>query len=313
MQAKKLVSVVLPVYNGAAFVEQAICSIQEQTYPNWELIILDDGSQDASLAVCQSLATNDARLHVFSNPKNLGLAPTMNRLMQFASGEYIAVQEQDDVSSPDRLASEVDLLERMSAVGLVSGIAEWINDCGEVFALFPGILQRGEQYPQTQVEMVRYLYTEQCKVVNAGCMFRRAVLDFSPEPFDEEARMSIDWQFFIHVAHHWKIYGLPQVVVRMQRGTKHDHLTAKKKLQFEQAHRCIRKVYQAYHKNDASPINLKLYYRAMSTQYMLEGRSYSRFKGLLKLFQALLYDPSNRRAWSSIFEISSRGLAKLTN
>src|SRR5688500_9557039 len=123
MREEKLVSVLMPVYNGASYLENAICSIQAQTYLNWELLILDDGSQDTSLAICQALAENDQRLHVFSHYRNLGLAATMNHLVQMANGDYLAIQEQDDVSLSHRLLSEVALLNLMPEVGLVSGIA----------------------------------------------------------------------------------------------------------------------------------------------------------------------------------------------
>jgi hypothetical protein len=199
----------------------------------------------------------------------------------------------------------------MPEVGLVSGIAEWVNDEGVVFAHFPGMLERGEQYPQSLPEMVRFLYVEQCKVVNAGCMFRRSVLSDSPEPFDKDARMSIDWQFFLHLAHRWKFYGLHQVVVRMYRGVRQDHLTARKDLQFQEARRCIRKVYEMYGEDGSSPIDLTLYRHAMSTQLVLEGRSTSRFRGMLKLIQAIAFHPQNKKAWNSLHEIFMRGLSKL--
>lgn len=312
MVGMQQVSVLLPVYNGASFVEKAIRSIQSQTYVNWELIILDDGSQDGSLAICREMAREDPRLRVLSNIQNLGLAPAMNRLVLEAGGQYLAIQEQDDVSLPDRLAAEVALLEKKQDVGLVSGIAEWLDHTGEVSAHFPGILFRGEQYPQNYSDMVRFLYIEQCKVVNAGCMFRRSVLDSLTSPvFDNDARMSIDWQFFMHVAHHWKIWGLNQVVVRMNRGTAHNHLTAQKQLQYREARRCIHKIHQIYSRDANSPINYPLYRRAMSTQLVLEGRSIWRFRGMLYFILAIIYAPANSQAWASIIELVSRGISKI--
>ena len=133
MNNKPLVSVVLPVYNGEAFVLDAVRSIQEQTFQDWELIIVDDGSRDRSLEICQNCASQDPRLRIYANPANLGLAKTMNKLVRLARGKYIAIQEQDDMSLPERLQLEVELLDSRPEVGLASGVAAWINDKGEIF------------------------------------------------------------------------------------------------------------------------------------------------------------------------------------
>lgn len=309
MQPK--VSVLLPVYNGSEKVADAVSSIQSQSWSDWELIILDDASQDDSLEVCHRLAESDKRIRVYRNPVNRGLAFSMNSLVGLSRGEYIAVQEQDDVSCPDRLTWEVTILNDQPEIGVVSGIASWLDDHDKEFALFPGILKRGDQYPQKNADMVRFLYVDQCKVVNAGCMFRRSVVAGNPAPFDEGAQMSIDWQFFIHAAHKWKIWGLHNVVVRMSRGEKHQHLTAKKALQFIEAQRCIRRIYNIYRFDEVSPINYLLFRRAMSAEMVLEGRYFGRIKGVHCLFVALMYDPFNRNAWKSLRETFMRGFEGL--
>jgi glycosyltransferase involved in cell wall biosynthesis len=298
--------VVLPVYNGAAFVEQAVRSIVEQTLDDWELIIVDDGSGDDSLQTCETLAKADSRLRVFANAHNLGLARTMNRLVSLARGELIAVQEQDDISEPRRLALEAAELTARPEVGLVSGLAAWIDDHGNIFNYFPGLLQRGRQYPQNRAEMVRLLFTEQCKVVNAACMFRRRLLDEIPGPFDPGARLSIDWQFFLRVAHRHQILGLPEVLVRMRRGAGHHSLTRNREVRFHEARRCIRLLYKLYAKEKSSPINYWLYRKAMATELMIEGRSYSRIKGLLRLLEAAIYQPTKAEVWTSLWELGGR-------
>jgi hypothetical protein len=245
---------------------------------------------------------------VIRNDRNLGLAATMNRLVSTACGEYIAVQEQDDCSSPGRLAMEVAVLDADPSVGIVSGIAEWVDDDGRVFTCFPGLLVRGRQYPQSPREMVAYLYTEQCKVVNAGCMFRASVAD-GPEPFDSRARISIDWQFFLNAAHRWRFHGLHQTVVRMRRGQS-QHLTSNKRLQFTEARRCIRLIYQQYRARTDSPVNYWLYRRAMAAELTVEGRYWGGLRALALLSGALLYDPRYRPAWAAWAEMNRRGVRK---
>jgi hypothetical protein len=159
--------------------------------------------------------------------------------------------------------------------------------------------------------MVAYLYTEQCKVVNAACMFRGAIVNEIAGPFDEEARLSIDWQFFIHVAHKYKIAGISDVLVKMRRGQEHDHLTTRKEIQFNEAWRCINMVYSKYKDDMDSPINYQLYRKAMATELVLEGRVWGRGKGLFRLIRAIFYDPWNTQAWTSIAELFSKVWTKL--
>jgi glycosyltransferase involved in cell wall biosynthesis len=306
------VSVVLPVYNGAPWVAGAIESIQRQTYPDWELLILDDGSTDGSFHVCSQLAERDPRIRLLRHDSNMGLAAAMTHLCGNVKGEYVAVQEQDDISLPHRLEREVNALDEKPDVGLVSGIAEWLDDDGKAIKLFPGLLTRGEQFPQDHMEMVKFLLLEQCKVVNAACMFRQVILNEIPSAFDVSARMSIDWQFFIRVAHRWKIWGLNEVLVRMRRGSGHRHLTEKKCIQFNEGRRCLRIVYRDFKNRPDSCVNLQLYRQALSNQLVLESRYWGRWRGVALVLQALALSPDNPRAWRTLRELFSRGVRKLS-
>lgn len=305
-----VISVVLPVYNGEHVVGDAIHSILAQTYENWELIILDDGSQDGSLELCRSFAQKDSRISVNSNGTNKGLAASMNTLIGLTKGEYIAVQEQDDYSVPERIKWEVELLQSRPEIGCVSGIAAWLNDKKEVFSYFPGLLMHGNQYPQDRSKMVEYLYVEQCKVVNAGCAYRRSILKDLPGPYDVHSRMSIDWQFFLHLAHHHRIFGIQRVLVRMRRGKKHRSLTKMKQLQFQEARRCISLIYQHYRHKRESPINYFLFRKAMANQIAMEARYNGGIKGLLQATHAITLDPFCKSSWFSLSQISIRGIIK---
>ena len=91
MQNKdKLVSIITPLYNGARYVRETIASVQKQTYENWEMIIVDDGSTDDSQDIVLKLATQDPRIHYYKNEKNMGVADTRNRAISLAQGRYIA-------------------------------------------------------------------------------------------------------------------------------------------------------------------------------------------------------------------------------
>ena len=311
--AGPLVSVILPVYNGEQDVERAIQSIQAQTYQRWELLIRDDGSRDGTLAVCRALAMHDGRITVEANERNLGLAATMNRLVRSARGELIAIQEHDDVSDPQRLEWEVDAFAREPEVGVVSGIAAWVDRTGRVLGHFPGMLKRGEQFPQSHRDMVRFLYVKQSKVVNAACMFRRTVVEGQDAPFDERARMSVDWQFFVRAAHRFRILGIPRVLLYATRDIAHQSLSRNRDLRFVEARRCLRVLYRAYRADPNSPIDFRLYRAGMSTELVIEGRMLGGMRGAIRLFGAIACDASNRRAWQSLRDTARRGVARMTN
>ena len=235
----------------------------------------------------------------------------MNKLYSTAKGKYLAIQEQDDRSTLDRLEKEVSILESKPEVGVVSGIAAWVDQQDQLLAHFPGLLARGEQYPQALQEMVRYLYAEQCKVVNAACMIRRSVIDQVQGPFDPEARMSIDWQFFLHAAHFTKFWGIPEVLVYMRRDQDHHHLSSNKELQFREARRCIRLVYEKYRNDPASPINRDLFREAMTTEMVLESKYYGRLRGLCLLGKAFSYGPFTPRVYRLAVWYGNRFLQKI--
>ena len=115
------VSVVLPVYNGAADVQRAVQTILEQSWSDFELIIINDGSKDASAEVLEGL--RDARIRLY-HQDNRGLAATLNRGIGLARGRYIARQDHDDLSLPDRLARQVAYLEAHPDCVLLGTAAE---------------------------------------------------------------------------------------------------------------------------------------------------------------------------------------------
>lgn len=115
---KSLVSVIMPVYNAEKFLAEAIESILNQTYQNFEFIILNDGSEDASIDIINSYSTEDARIKVISR-KNKGLVETLNEGLTLSEGKYICRMDADDISKPTRIEKQVRFLEESPNVVLV--------------------------------------------------------------------------------------------------------------------------------------------------------------------------------------------------
>lgn len=105
-----LISVLMSVYNGAATLDKAIRSILTQTLADFEFIICDDASTDKSAGIIEHFAALDPRIRFIRNEKNLGLGASLNRCLAIAQGEYIARQDADDISAPDRLERTLDYL-----------------------------------------------------------------------------------------------------------------------------------------------------------------------------------------------------------
>jgi len=126
------VSVIMSIYNGAADAPRAISSILEQTYRDFELIVIDNGSsRDDTWAVITSLkkTTGDARLRLERLENNIGLAGALNHGIAMARGRYIARQDHDDISMPERLADQVRFLEAHPKCGLLGTRSEiWEGD-----------------------------------------------------------------------------------------------------------------------------------------------------------------------------------------
>jgi glycosyl transferase family 2 len=149
------VSVVMPVFNAEAFVAAAVESVLGQTFEDFELLVLDDGSTDASLDVVRSLA--DPRLRIVSRPHE-GVVRTMNAALGLARAELIARADADDVCMPERLTRQLDVLATQPGLALVGGAMR----CGD----------RLLEYPPDATRM-RWLALYRNPVGNPTILFRR--------------------------------------------------------------------------------------------------------------------------------------------
>ncbi len=123
MNNKPLVSVVIPVFNGASFLEEAVSSVFKSSYRNIEVLLIDDGSTDKSKELCAKLEKKYSRVKFYSFPKNKGLGRVLNFAIDNAKGEYICRLNQDDIMLPHRIRTQVEyLLEHTDVVALGSSI-----------------------------------------------------------------------------------------------------------------------------------------------------------------------------------------------
>ena len=129
-------SVILPVYNRADFVDEAVRSILKQAFEDFEFIIIDDGSTDGSSAVLQKLARKDTRIRLV-HKENSGLIASLNRGLDMAEGQYVARMDSDDISHPERFERQVRFLEANPSVGVLGTTADFIDADGRMSDSWP--------------------------------------------------------------------------------------------------------------------------------------------------------------------------------
>ena len=195
------VSVVTTVYNGEPYFDRAIPGILAQTYEDFEFILVDDGSSDQSLGRLRELATQDQRVRVFA-PGRLGPAAAYNYGVTQARGEYIARQDFDDRSYPDRLRLQVAFLDGHPDVGLVGGHYVLVDE------------RRGERYirmPPSDHLTILTAMSRRVPIAHTLATFRRqAWTEAGGYP---AANNLIDLRFYLRLAKlGWRFANIPEVI-----------------------------------------------------------------------------------------------------
>lgn len=134
LQGAPKISVLMTIYNAEPYLKEAIESILAQTFKDWELIAIENGSTDGSPAILAEYI--DERIRVFPLPKNIGRTPALRYALDQARGDYIAILDADDVSHPLRLALQAVFLDEHTDVALVGSWTHLIDDRSNIFAEF---------------------------------------------------------------------------------------------------------------------------------------------------------------------------------
>ena len=196
-----VVSVVLPVYNCPQYVGQAIESILAQTYADCELIVIDDGSQDETPDVLRRF--KEPRIRIVTQA-NRGLAATLNRGIELARGRYIARQDQDDVSFPERLARQVAFLEAHPACALVGTWAEIRREDDRT--------GRVHRHPSDNASLQFELLLNN-PFVHSSVVIRKAALDrVGVYSTDTGRQPPEDYELWSRIARQFEVANIPEVL-----------------------------------------------------------------------------------------------------
>lgn len=195
------VTVLIPVYNRRRFVAEAIDSVLAQTFEDFELLLVDDGSTDGSQTVVRQY--DDPRVRLIENSENLGIAAARNRGIEAACGEYVAFLDSDDRALPARLTQQVAFLDRHSDVAAVGSWIRWIDDTGTA----RGKTKRKASDPD-QIAAERLFRS--C-LENSTATARTDVL--RAYPHREDYRLGSDYDLWARIAADYRLAALPQVLV----------------------------------------------------------------------------------------------------
>lgn len=132
---KPLLTVYMPVFNAAKFLDQSISSILDQTFSHFEFIIVDDASTDNSWKIIKSYAKKDKRIIAIKNKINLGVSLTSNIAISQAKGKFIARTDADDISTPDRLQKQLNYLKKHPQTIIVGGQCNIIDEDNHLIGL----------------------------------------------------------------------------------------------------------------------------------------------------------------------------------
>ena len=202
MQGKPLISVLLPIFNAERFLAEAIQSVLNQTYPNFELIILNDGSTDGSDEIVKSF--DDKRIKYFTH-ENIGLAATLNKGLSLACGEYIARQDNDDVSLPERFEHQMDYLLSHIDVDLLGTAAEIIDERGQS-------TQRSHHHPTDNISL-KWALLFNNPFVHSSVIFKKSKA-MACGGYNTNTSYFEDYHLWSAMAQQGKIANLPNILLK---------------------------------------------------------------------------------------------------
>lgn len=207
---KPLISVVMPVFNAGKYIEKAIKSILRQTYENFELIIVDDCSEDNSLEIVQNIS--DSRIKLFCNEINKGIAYSTNLAIKHAKGKYVALMDDDDIALPNRLETQLGFMEKHEEIDVLGGASELVNYLGEHVSYLNS--------PRSNPKYIKAMLLFRClDFANSTTMIRRQFIVDNNIWYRENYYGMQDYQFFIEASKKGKISSIDTLILQKR---KHD-------------------------------------------------------------------------------------------
>ena len=249
------ISIITASYNYAQYIEQAINSIIRQSYQDWELIIVDDGSCDNSLKIIKSYCQKDGRIKLFQheNGQNKGLKETILLGIEHACGEWIAFLESDDYFAPDNLLKKIETINKYPEVKLVFNKVKFIPQ-----------EKRNQQkiYEKTQKKLSKmnfprnmfYEFYINNMILTFSCVMVETKT-IKNANFNTPTDSILDWWLWIHIAHKNLFYYIDEELTAWRLHETSYIKTGKKPIFYPTQVRAYKDIYQ----NNGRPLNLLVF------------------------------------------------------
>jgi len=192
------ISVIMPVYNGEKYLKEAIDSILNQTYADFELLLINDASTDHTENVINSY--NDDRIVYIKNEKNLGLIKTLNKGLDLAKGEFIARMDQDDISLPERFEKQIAVFEKNPEIGVCG---TWFTPLINNILIDKKTLKHPEHSETIKIAMLGY-----CALGHPTIMLRRNMI--KNLRYDTDYQAAEDYELWTRLSRNTKLYNVQE-------------------------------------------------------------------------------------------------------
>lgn len=266
------VSIVLPSYNGARFLAQSLESIINQTFTDWELIIVDDCSTDNTYEIAKSYTDKDPRITVIHNETNKKLPASLNVGFAHARGKYFTWTSDDNVAKPNWLSVLVDYLDKNPDVDMVSADMDYIDENGNLFF-----------NPRHKRNIFALPYISN---VGAAFMYRRAIAE-KIGGYDESAFCAEDYDYWCRIALSGNLAYIPDNIYQYR--IQSNSLTS---LYDKKVKEKVARVQNKYRQNFIEKFDLN-YYSRMKLEYLSYGHKYKPFFILFDIYKFLLKNITN--------------------
>lgn len=196
------ITVLMSVFNGEKFLKEAIDSILNQTYGDFEFVIINDGSRDSSKDII--LSYNDSRIRLINNENNIGLIASLNKGLTLARGEYIARQDADDISLLSRLEKQVRFFKKNKNAGVVGTNFIIINESGEEI--------NKVKFPEKSVDLKKGLLRAS-QFAHGSTMFKKKCIE-RVGPYREEFKHCEDYDLWLRFSHYYELANLQEYLYK---------------------------------------------------------------------------------------------------
>jgi len=203
MTNKPKVSVVTPVYNAEKYIAETMDSIINQSFHDFEFILVDDCSTDGTAEIIERYAKDDERIKLYRNEKNLGIAGNRNKGISFATGKYIVWADADDVSVKERLQLQYDFMESHPKVGICGGFLQFFDYTGD-----KGIRKYAPDDTSLRKTIFRYSPVAQpSAIIRKSCLDEAGKYDLAWPPAED-----LDMSF--RIGSKYEFANIQQILIR---------------------------------------------------------------------------------------------------